>query len=95
MKQQQHDIKWRARKKIRVPSGTRIFFRALHKINLKIIFWYVFTNKIVVKAQTRHLARTRAPLTLSHGSFFTKKVLQNPSLAPIYYRGILLKRFRY
>ena len=47
------------------------------------------------KSQTCHPAHACAPLTLPHMFFLTKKVLQNPSLAPIYYHGISLKCFRY
>ena len=43
----------------------------------------------LTKSQTRHPALP----SLSHTGFLTKKVLQSPSLAPIYYRAIALKRF--
>ena len=54
----------------------------------------IFTGKTAAYT-TEALYSYRAPLTLPHGFFLTKKVLQNLSVAPIYYRGISLKRFRY
>ena len=76
----------------------RIFLRQSENFSEFCKVWsqFAFRNIIVPlpKSQTRHPARARASLTLPH-SFLTKTVLQNPSLAPIYYRGISLKRFRY